>query len=222
MTKYIISFAILIYSNTYIYGQIKNITNNITNSTLPFLMHKDSIQNLYEINHGIVVINKDTINLKDSIYLYFETSEFNKSNIKTYLIHSENIKNGLYTTLDFYNNRLFQINMFSNKSYYLNNIKLEIDRCFKNNNTTFFKYTADSAGISRGRMIEYGRRYSEQTSFGSTKRIKFHYKEDLIKGVGFLILEDKKTSKLMPASFENQNNDEKWLKLNKYIMKNAL
>jgi hypothetical protein len=195
-------------------------TRNLTNYPLEFLTHKDSIPNLYEVKNGIVVVGKDTINLKDSVGLYFETSEFYPDRIKTYLLYPGNYRKGLYTTLDFCYDRLFQINMYSNKSYFLSNFKLELQRHFKNKGEAHYRYTKDST-VNYGRnTVFYGNRYSDYILYGSNKTMTYQYREDLIKGYGYLILADKKVTDLIPTWCANCNGGRTWEKLKEYIDKN--
>lgn len=203
-------------------GQADWITRNLTGQELTFLTHKDSISNLYKINNGIVIIGNDTINLINSVTLYFEFSEFYQDKIKTYLLYNENnYKKGLYTTLDFYKDRLIEINMFTTNPYYLSNFKIEINRHFKKNQNRYGTLTNDSIVRYENMIVTYGQKYSDLNYYGTNKNLEFEYYEDLIKGNGHFFLADKKVSKLIPMWCATCNQRKTWEKLNKYIDKKS-
>jgi|GEM_PF-4347180 len=220
MTRYLTFIILFLFTSLTSFGQNIWMTRNLTNSPLQFLTHKDSIPNLYEVKNGIVIVDKDTINLKDSIGLYFETSEFYRDKIKTYLLYTGNYRKGLYTTLDFCYDKLFQINMYSNKSYFLSNFKLELQRHFKNKGEANYTITRDSTVNYGHTIVSYGERYSDYNLYGSNKIMTYQYKEDLIKGCGYLVLADRKVTDLIPSWCGNCNRGRTWKKLKAYIDKN--
>lgn len=203
------------------FAQNEWMTRDLTNYPFAFLTHRDSIPALYEVKNGIVVIEKDTINLKDSILLYFETREFYGDKIKTYLFYPSNYPKGLYTTLNFCFDRLIQINMYTNKSYYLTNFKIELNRNFKGVSDGGGSATTDSIVNYGDRIVSYGQRYTDYTLYGSNKFVSYQFREDVVKGVGYLILYDKKVSDLMPSWCGTCNGRRTWEKLRKYMEKNV-
>ncbi|MFN6945475.1 MAG: hypothetical protein ACK4ND_11045 [Cytophagaceae bacterium] len=221
MVKHLVYIFLFFSITLSCFGQDAWMTRNLTNSSLTFLTHKDSISNLYEIKNGLAVIIKDTINLKDSVDLYFELSEFYRDKVKTYLLYTGDYQKGLYTTLDFCYDRLIQINMYSNTSYFLSNFKLELQRNFKNKGKGYYTVSKDSTVNYGNTIVSYGERYSDYNRYGSNKRVAYQYQEDLIKETGYLVLADKKVNTLIPSWCGSCNGKKTWKKLKAYLDKNA-
>ena len=217
-TKIITVILVLVTSN--LYGQSIWVTRNLTNYPLALLTHKDSLRNLHEIRQGIAVIGQDTINLNDSILIYFEKSDFYRDRIKTYLLYDPNLQRGLFITLDFYKDRLIEINMFTNRYYYLINFKMEVQRHFKKGDFGY-NVTSDSTVNYGQTIVTYGERFSVYHASGSNKKMTYELRQDLIKGIGYLILADKNITKLIPSWCGICNNKKTWDKLDKYMMKNV-
>jgi len=222
MKIYTIILFLLLLTMLTVKGQNVWMTRNLTNVPLDFLTHKDSIQNLLPVYNGMVFLGSDSINLKDSINDYFEVSEFYHDKISTYLLKSPHIQNGLYVTLDFVNDILFQVNLFTDESYYLSNFKLEVNRHFKHKKQDGGYTQSSDSTVNRGHVIiTYGSRYSEHSSYGGNKNVEYQYYEHLEKGYGHLILIDKKILKYIPSWCGTGNGNRSWGKLQRYLAKKA-
>jgi hypothetical protein len=219
MKKYII-ILFLFVSIAPSYGQSDQICRDLANQSLFFRTHKDSIPNLYEINGGVAVVGNDSINLKQAIGLSFEKSRFYEGKLKTYLLYTGK-PNGFYTVLEFCYDRLFCIGFYSDRSYYLSNFKLEIERHFGRKGERSHRITTDSTVTFSDRRVTYGERYSDYYIYGIDKSVKYSYSEDLIKGTGDFLLIDKKVDELIPSWCGTCNNRNTWEKLKTYLDKES-
>jgi hypothetical protein len=71
-------------------------TRDLINIELPFMTHKDSIHDLYEIKDGIAIIGKDTLHLRDSIGSVVDFHSFYDGKIKTYVLWQKKKQSNVY------------------------------------------------------------------------------------------------------------------------------
>ena len=216
-----IILAIFIFLSIGSYGQSSVwVTRNLANYPLSFLSHKDSISNIYLIKNGKSYNGKDSISLKDSVPNYYEIRSFYKSKIETYILWNSHEFDGLFIVLEFVNNRLFQVNMFTKNPYYLSNFKLEISRQFKSRDINK-EYTIKSdSTIDYGhKIVSYGEQYVTHSQYGGSKQIGFNYYEDIKNSNGYFRIYDKELLKRIPSWCGTGNQGNTWVDLEKYISK---
>lgn len=208
------------------YGQSLWITRNLANTPFEFLIHKDSIPDLHKIVEGKVCIKKDTINLMDRFkdYSNYSTSgieDLYSGHIETYMYGLSLYKKGLLVSLDFVNNRLFQISLYTDNPYYLSNFKLELKRHFGDKGKDSYRYTTDSTVHKAGMIVSYGKRYSEYRIDGHTRKIIFGYYENLQEGHGRLVLADLSVKRRMPFWCSRSGKRKQgWSRIENYLERN--
>lgn len=184
---------------------------------LVFFMHKDSIQGLYQNQDGIYIVKNDTIDIRkflsdDKVY------EKNGEHIKTYLLYRpEMFQKGIITTLSFCEDRLVQINMYTNRSYYVSNFEIEADR--------YFKATSGGSNTKQDSVVHtwpYGSQCIDSYVAGYGNKMNYQLYENLVKGSGYLMICDSGVNKRTPFFCLNCNGSRTWSKLNTYIKKRAL
>ncbi len=195
------------------------ITRNLLNMPLEFRMHKDSIPNIYQIVDGAVYIDGEMHYLRDSLEGIPPHQVYPEDPFSTYLLISPNLSTDVYAILHFVYDKLFEVNIYSNDSYYLTNFYLELKRNFKSKGDIYYTISSDSTVRHSDHITTYGSRYSDFNWSVSSSRAFYHLYHDLINEQGYLSMTDRKIYRRLPATcgFDRSNNS--WEKLEAYLIK---
>ena len=214
-------FFFIIYTGN-CFSQTEWLTRNNINHPLQLLSPIEHFNNIYPIKDGIVYLNNDSINLKNHYNRYnghyFESTN---SNFKSYFLLLNKPQDSLSVILHFAYNKLIEISIFARGNYYLNSLKYDADRLFKNRGEKSYTLRSDSVVNFGNRIITYGQRPTDLYWYGSSKKVYFIYEESFLTGEGMLKISDKKSIRLFPSRCGVGWGIRNWNRLEKYLKKNS-
>jgi len=180
-------------------------------------MHKDSIQDLHEYQQGLYIVQGDTID----IWEFMNEKDIyagNEEPFKTYLLYRPAMmEKGMLATLTFCKDRLVQINMYTNKTYYVSNFKIQMNWHCKHSTSGSLSMEKDSTF----NKSDYGTRAFKHSESGHGNKMVYDYYENLVIGNGYLMIADKTFNKKTPSFCLNCNDSRTWPKLYRYVEKQS-